>query len=234
MARLTEQFGQKRFEIMNSIAAAPPPLPAVSDEASRDNAKLRQILDGARKVFLADGFDGASMNDIARAAGVSKGTLYVYFDSKEALFEGLVRNEKQTQAERVCPFDMGGDASVETTLRTLGRGLLEMLTRPDNVALLRMVIGVAGKLPAIGRAFYEAGPQYGRERLAAYLERQATAGRLQIDDASVAAANFMHLAHSEIAKAQMFGVVESVSPEQIEKSVDNAVAVFMRAYGVKA
>ena len=44
----------------------------------------------------------------------------------------------------------------------------------------------------------------------------------------------MHLAHSEIAKAQMFGVVESVSPEQIEKSVDNAVAVFMRAYGVKA
>ncbi len=51
------------------------------------DAKIRQILDGARAVFLAVGFDGASMNEIARAAGVSKGTLYVYFPSKVGLFE---------------------------------------------------------------------------------------------------------------------------------------------------
>ena len=81
-----------------------------------DNAKLRQILDGARKVFLADGFDGASMNDVARAAGVSKGTLYVYFDSKEALFEALVRSEKQAQAERHTYFD-DPDSDVAANLR---------------------------------------------------------------------------------------------------------------------
>ena len=187
----------------------------VAEEPARDNAKLRQILEGARKVFLSDGFDGASMNDIARAAGVSKGTLYVYFDSKEALFEGLIRNEKLAQAERVCPFVIH-DADVEATLRSIGRGLLEILTRPDNVAILRMVIGAVGKFPAIGRAFYEAGPQYGREKLSAYLDAQVAAGLLHIDDTSIAASNFLHLSHSEILKVQMFGVVDSVSAEEIE------------------
>ncbi len=208
-------------------------VPDSSGAPAPDSAKLRQVLEGARKVFLADGFDGASMNDIARAAGVSKGTLYVYFDSKEALFEGLVRNEKQGQAERVCPFETG-PADIETTLRNIGTALLEMLTRPDNVAILRMVIGVAGKFPAIGRAFYEAGPQFGRERLAAYLDKQVGAGLLRIDDTSLAASNFLNLAHSEIVKAQMFGVVDIVSREQIQKSIDNAIAVFMRVYGVPA
>ena len=55
----------------------------------RDSAKRRQIIEGAREVFLAQGFDAASMGEIARKAGVSKGTLYVYFDSKERLFEAI-------------------------------------------------------------------------------------------------------------------------------------------------
>src|SRR5438270_7997137 len=71
------------------------------------SAKRRQIMEGARTVFLADGFDGASMNDIARVAGVSKGTLYVYFESKEQLFEALIREERRKQAERLtdCSFE---------------------------------------------------------------------------------------------------------------------------------
>ena len=57
-----------------------------------DSAKRRQIIDGARQVFLAQGFDGASMGEIARTAGVSKGTLYVYFASKEDLFQVVARS----------------------------------------------------------------------------------------------------------------------------------------------
>ena len=58
----------------------------VAPQIAEDSAKRRQIVQGARSIFLAQGFDAASMNDIARAAGVSKGTLYVYFDKKEQLF----------------------------------------------------------------------------------------------------------------------------------------------------
>ncbi|MBN9072699.1 MAG: TetR/AcrR family transcriptional regulator, partial [Rhizobiales bacterium] len=63
--------------------------------AGSDPAKRRQILDGARRIFIEMGFDAASMNDITRAAGVSKGTIYVYFASKEELFEALVDEERE-------------------------------------------------------------------------------------------------------------------------------------------
>src|SRR5262245_65890062 len=59
-------------------------------EARSDRLKRRQILEGARRMFLAQGFDAASMGAIARQAGVSKGTLYVYFKSKKELFESIV------------------------------------------------------------------------------------------------------------------------------------------------
>src|SRR3954471_17370888 len=75
------------------------------DFEAADNAKRRQIIEGARAVFLSQGFDAASMNDIARKAGVSKGTLYVYFRNKEELFEAITEHECGMQAERVFQLD---------------------------------------------------------------------------------------------------------------------------------
>src|SRR5215813_2716187 len=80
-----------------------------------ESAKRRQIMDGAREVFLAQGFDGASMGEIARKARVSKGTLYVYFDSKEALFAAIAEEECQAQAEQVFALD-SNDHDVEAVL----------------------------------------------------------------------------------------------------------------------
>ena len=68
---------------------------------SPDSTKRRQIVDGAREVFLSHGFDAASMGEIARTSGVSKGTLYVYFNSKQCLFETIVHEEFAAQARAV-------------------------------------------------------------------------------------------------------------------------------------
>ena len=76
------------------VAAKPTSLQLVGDE---DSSKRRQIVDGARKVFMNLGFDGASMGEIARSAGVSKGTLYVYFADKSRLFEAIVEEESLEQ-----------------------------------------------------------------------------------------------------------------------------------------
>ena len=86
---------------------------------AEDSAKRRQILDGARAVFLSQGFDAASMGEIARAAGVSKGTLYVYFENKEELFEAIVHEQCQVQAEGL--FDLNAtDSDVESVLMRIG------------------------------------------------------------------------------------------------------------------
>src|SRR5215510_14292756 len=85
---------------------------------SVDSAKRRQIIEGARQVFLAQGFDGASMGKIAREAGVSKGTLYVYFASKEDLFQVVAYDECLAQAEQVFTLDHD-DHDVATVLTRL-------------------------------------------------------------------------------------------------------------------
>src|SRR5881394_1049830 len=94
---------------------------AVPPASSAEGAKRCQIIEGARRVFLAQGFDAASMGEIARAAGVSKGTLYVYFANKEELFEAIVEQECVNHAEGV--FDLKpDDHDVEGALTRLGNG----------------------------------------------------------------------------------------------------------------
>src|SRR5258705_4232955 len=96
--------------------------------ADEDSSKRRQILDGARKLFLDLGFDAASMGEIARAAGVSKGTLYVYFADKNRLFEAIVKEEVLEQGKVVFNFDPARD--VTTTLMEFGQAYIQVLCRP--------------------------------------------------------------------------------------------------------
>src|SRR3954452_10771899 len=98
------------------VAGTSNPLHLVADE---DSSKRRQILDGARKVFLKLGFDGASMGEIARSAGVSKGTLYVYFADKNHLFEAIVEEESIAQGKVAFNFDP--EREVTTTLMDFGQ-----------------------------------------------------------------------------------------------------------------
>src|SRR4051812_45926149 len=102
------------------VAATPSALHLVADE---DSSKRRQILDGARKVFMDLGFDGASMNEIARSAGVSKGTLYVYFADKSRLFEAIVQEQALEHGKVVFNVDPARDAA--TTLREFGKAYIE-------------------------------------------------------------------------------------------------------------
>ncbi len=196
-----------------------------------DSAKRRQVLDGARRVFLADGFDGASMNDIARVAGVSKGTLYVYFNSKEELFEALIREDRKQQAERIVfPAD---DGDPRLALASFGRQLIALMTQPELIAQVRIVIAATAKFPSLGRVFYESGPRYGEIKLAERLEVWRAQGLLQFTDGRLAARQFIDLCKSGVFHGCLFGVA-AATPEAIAESVDAAVEVFVRAYGAAA
>jgi len=192
-------------------------------------AKRRQIMDGARAAFLASGFDGASMNDIARSAGVSKGTLYAYFDSKEELFKEIIREQKAQTAERLCGFTRDGDA--RAMLCDFGRRLLNKLTDPTHVSLARVVIGAAEKFPSVGRALYDEGPLFGATRLALELRRLEEAGKLRLPDPERAAWQLIDLCQAHVYKRVLFGVVDRVAPEEIEAAVVAGVDVFLKAYG---
>ena len=154
------------------VAAHSTNLHLVGDE---DSSKRRQILDGARKVFMDLGFDGASMGEIARAAGVSKGTLYVYFADKNRLFEAIVEEEMLDQGKVAFNFDPERD--VTTTLTEFGQAYIQLLCRPGGGSATRTVMAIAERMPEVGRRFYNNVIANTIARLAAYLEARARCGR---------------------------------------------------------
>jgi AcrR family transcriptional regulator len=210
------------------IATTPPPLQAVADE---DSSKRRQILDGARKVFLDLGFDGASMGEIARAAGVSKGTLYVYFNDKFALFEAIVEEESIAQGKVVFNLDPGRD--LKTTLPEFGRAYIQLLCRPGGGSAIRTVMSIAERMPDVGRRFYENVLARTVNRLATYLRARAEMGELEIDDFELAAWQFMQMCQATLFQAFIFQAKPAPSPEQIAKVVDSATRMFLAGYGAK-
>jgi AcrR family transcriptional regulator len=211
------------------VAADRSSLHLVSDE---ETSKRRQILDGARKVFLDLGFDGASMGEIARAAGVSKGTLYVYFADKNRLFEAIVEEEKLEQSKTAFNFDPGRD--VDTTLPEFGRAYISLLCRPGGGSAIRTVMAIAERMPEVGSRFYTEVIAYTVDRFAAYLEARGKLGELVIDDTQLAAWQFMQMCQATLFQAFIFQAKPSPSPEQIARVVDSATRVFFAAYRPKA
>jgi AcrR family transcriptional regulator len=194
-----------------------------------DRAKRLQIIEGARQVFLAQGFDGASMGEIARTAGVSKGTLYVYFASKEELFQVVAHDECLGQAEQVFALDHA-DHDVEAVLLRLGTAFAKFLCRPERVAPVRTIMSISERMPEVGRKFYEAGPATGIGRLAAYLGAQVTAGVLEVEDVDVAAAQFLESCIATLSKPILFGFGIAPTQDRIDHVVGIAVRTFLAAY----
>src|SRR5215813_12604052 len=143
-------------------------------EVRVDRVKRRQIIDGACRMFLAQGFDAASMGAIAREAGVSKGTLYVYFKSKEELFEAIVEEQCRAEAEPI--FTLDREAPIASELQRVGEDLTRFLCRPDGVPSLRTIIAISDRMPEVGAQFYASGPARGVSRLQSYLEDKIASG----------------------------------------------------------
>jgi AcrR family transcriptional regulator len=223
MMEIQQEIGRKRPMAMQTAELVP--------LAEAEGEKKRQILAGASQVFLAKGFDAASMSEIARAAGVSKGTLYVYFKNKEELFNAIVTGACRIQAENAFEFDPN-DHDVEATLTRIGTMFGTFMCRPDVVSSLRTVIAISARMPEQGRRFYETGPQRSVAQLRAYLEAQNAAGVLAVGDCEVAAAQFIDAAMSTTFKPVLFNF-EAPTPERVQHVVKIAVDAFLAAYKVR-
>lgn len=198
-----------------------------------DNEKCRQVLDGARKVFLSKGFEGASMDQIAKAAGVSKGTLYVYFPSKEHLFQALVLKEKSKLAENFVLLETpSGDPHAD--LAAMLRGFAFHLFNSDHIASVRMVIGAADSFPEMGARFYNSGPVTGIARVSRFLESETAAGRMNVRDPEMAAGHLMDLTTARLLRKSLFCSGATPDQAEIDRHIAAGLDVFMAFYGAKS
>ena len=193
-----------------------------------DSSKRRQILDGARKVFMDLGFDGASMGEIARAASVSKGTLYVYFADKNRLFEAIVEEECLEQGKLAFNFDPERD--VTTTLMEFGQAYIQVLCRPGGGSAIRTVTAIAERMPEVGRNFYTNVIAVTTSRLSDYLQARAKLDDLVIEDFELAATQFTQVCQASLFMPFIFQVAPAPSAERIEQVVVSATRMFLAAY----
>ncbi len=202
--------------------------------AGQDPVKRSQILAGARKVFQDMGFDAASVNDIAAAAGVSKGTLYVYFENKEQLFSALVGEARERQRREIVQA-LEQDSDVPHALAALGGRLARILTQDWVLRAQRVVLGVTERMPEIGGSFFESGPLIMGRTLAAYLDAHAEEAGLDIPDTYLAAVQFLEMIQATLVRPRLYAYARGIpDDEDVDRVVESAVRLFVRGYAREA
>ena len=198
----------------------------------RKGRKYDQVLDGAREVFLVSGFEGASVDDIARAAGVSKATLYSYFPDKRLMFTAMAERECSRQASAALQvIDMTAPPAL--VLRQTAGRLIRIILSDFSQRIFRVCVAESDRFPELGQAFYDSGPALGRARITDYLRQAKARGEVAIEDFELAADQFAELCKADLWTRAVFGIQNRFSDEEIDRVIEGAVTTFLARYGVR-
>lgn len=195
----------------------------------KDPAKREAILAAAQALFLAQGYEGSSMDAIANAAGVSKLTLYSHFQDKETLFGAAVKATCETRLPRRL-FELREGASVEAVLRAIGEALVALANSPESIGLHRALAATAKHNPALSRMFYEAGPQRLLDDLAQLFAEADRRGLLAVAEPVRAAEHFCALLKGSEHLRLLIGVEQGNGAAAAQAHIDDVVALMLRAY----
>ena len=191
--------------------------------------KYDQVLAGAREVFLREGFEGASVDQIARDAGVSKATLYSYFPDKQALFMAVLTSQCQMQSEQAMGIEIL-QQPVPEALYSITRSFLDFLMSDFSVEVFRVCVAESARFPELGRAFYDSGPKLVLDQIADYLASERVQRDLDIADPYMAADQFLQLCRADMLLRKIFSIETSAAPEDMDRVARETVATFLARY----
>ncbi len=202
----------------------------IAEEKTRgrrpDPAKDQAILDAARALFLEKGY-GASIDEIAERAGVVKQTVYSRFQSKEELFAASVHAVAE---QLLAPISMATAGKPRETLLAFGDQYHRILLEPGRIQLSRLMIAEAQQFPALAKRYFDAGPLYVRNGLAAFLAKETKAGAMHVGDPAVAASQFLGMIKGVEHLGALLGVDYAENELQRRRRIAAAVDAFMKIY----
>ncbi len=202
---------------------------SLADENVKPGRKADQVLDGARDVFMAQGFEGASVDDIARAARVSKATLYSYYPDKRVLFSHVLKSECTKQANVLTELLEAGGTTREV-LCNIARSFVSFLVTPVALSMFRICVAESDRFPEVSRAFYSSGPEIMRKRMVAFLQNATSRGDLEIEDFGLAADQLAELCRADLFLLCLLGLKKDPDPDEIRYVADQAVETFLARF----
>lgn len=198
----------------------------------RKSKKYHLVVDTARKIFLEQGYDRASMDLIATEAGVSKATLYVYFENKEALLGALILEECKHVGPEVLGDGPQQMDNIEAALLTIARNFIRLFLIENSLGVYQLIMANAAHFPDIAEIFMEAGPRKLQAEIADFFQSAVNRGLLKIDNIDLAVKQFFSLVQGDLP---IHCALSMKRPEKMEYDVliEGGVRVFLAAYGTQ-
>lgn len=200
------------------------PANAPKHMASRKEA---QIVDAARRAFLEHGFAETSMEAIARAANVSKATLYAYFPSKEALFSHLIEAECEQKRNLLTTPSL--ERGIEEALRALGGRFVSHFLAENERSFFQAMSSERARFPELCRLFFNTGQKQVINLVAAFLEECKEKDLLIFDNGHLAATQFLHLVLADLPMRVALGL-DLPDEEGARNVMEAGVSTFLRAF----
>lgn len=213
----------------SSIPAPAATAKAPSPGRPKDLGKRAAILEAAKQMFTQQGFDGASMDQIAALAGVSKLTVYSHFGDKEALFVAAVKAHCEMRLPSSL-FDPAPETPLRERLLLIAQAFFAMVSAPEAIAGHRILCTPQMASSTLPQMFWEAGPKRVQDDFATLLERRVATGQLQIDDVPRAASQFFTLLKGEPHARMVFGCGGACAGDTDLEHLEASVDLFLRAY----
>jgi AcrR family transcriptional regulator len=196
----------------------------------RGDEKSEQIRATATELFLRHGYDGVSVDEIVRTVGGSKTNIYNHFQSKEGLFVAIVKGLCEEFLASFVTISVSS-LGVKEGLRTLALALLGTLLQDRHLAFQRLIIAETARFPALGRTWFESGPERSRSIIAQFIEKQQRAGRLRRSDPHQSATHFHDMITFDLFCRAMLG--DKPSDDEIRQRIDMAIDVFLHGFARK-
>ncbi len=189
--------------------------------------RLRRVLDVARRNFLLAGYPETCLDTIARESRIAKKTIYSRFGSKAGLFSAMLQPLRQSWIDRLQHIVIESDRP-ESVLEAAALQLLDVSTRTETIELQRLLLAESRRFPDLVEGQYdERGALTGMAPLAGYLQRAVEDGKLQLQDAELAAEQFAHLVLGGIRERMLHGVAQRPDAAARKRVAKQAVKIFL-------
>lgn len=192
------------------------------------STKAEQIIAAATRLFLDNGFDGASMDDIATAAGASKQTVYSHFGSKEELFSQVIATRCNAHQLNDELFDQ--QRPVREVLWELAEHLTELLLSDEAIRMFRLCVAETPQREKIAPLYWQAGPAQLKQRLEHYLSSKQQTGQIRPVDPAIPTQQFIALIRSEAYIKKLLSLPGQPSQEYIRNYLHSSIDLFANTY----
>lgn len=196
----------------------------IARSQDRGVARKHAFLEAAREVFLEQGYEGASVNEVVRRAGGSLATLYAQFGNKEGLFQAVLFDQHDRFTHDITPPESALDQPIERGLQTIGEHLVRALLAAQHLAFYRLIIGEGRKFPPQLRHYIATG---GAERVRGVIANVLRRHRVGGDDPDLGAAQLFELWRSRHHYAALSDPAYQVTDTEIAAHVADGVNVFL-------